>query len=101
MSESSRRREKQLEHNETHGITPKTIERKIQDRLSFYGDAADQDVTINTVEEKSPGYEPQPMEAWKKDQTENKTTVLKKLEKEMRPRRKTSNLKRPPNSATA
>ena len=84
MSESSRRREKQLEHNETHGITPKTIERKIQDRLSFYGDAVDQEVTINTVEEKAAGYRTQSMDAWQKDKTENKTTMLKKLEKEMR-----------------
>ena len=34
INESLRRRTKQIEHNRVHGITPKTIERKIQDRFS-------------------------------------------------------------------
>jgi excinuclease ABC subunit B len=84
MSESSRRREKQLEHNKAHGITPKTIERKIQDRLSFYGNSADQEVTINTMEEKAADYRPQSMDVWHKETKENKAALLKKLEKEMR-----------------
>jgi len=83
MTESLRRREKQLEHNTTHGITPRTIERKIQDRFSFYGDALDRDVTINTVEEKAGDSPYRSMDAWRKETGENKAKLLKKLEKEM------------------
>jgi excinuclease ABC subunit B len=83
MSESLRRREKQLEHNRSHGITPKTIERKIQDRFS-YGDTIDREVTINTVEEKAAGHPSVSMEAWRKETVESKMALLKKLEKEMR-----------------
>ena len=43
IAESSRRREKQLEHNKAHGITPKTIQRKIQERFSFYGEGIDRE----------------------------------------------------------
>jgi excinuclease ABC subunit B len=84
MSESLRRREIQLAHNLAHGITPKTIERKIQDKFSFYGDTLDREVTINTIEEKSADYPTKSMEAWKKETGENTMALLKKLEKEMR-----------------
>ena len=67
MTESLRRREKQLEHNKDHGIIPRTIERKIQDRFSFYGDTVDQDVTINTVEEKAGDLPYKSMDAWQKE----------------------------------
>ena len=83
MTESLRRREKQLEHNATHGIIPRTIERKIQDRFSFYGDTIDRDVTINTVEEKAGDLPYKSMDAWQKETGENKAKLLKKLEKEM------------------
>ena len=84
MSESLRRREKQLAHNLAHGIIPKTIERKIQDKFSFYGDTLDREVTINTVEEKAADFPARSMEAWQKETGENKMALLKKLEKEMR-----------------
>jgi excinuclease ABC subunit B len=84
MSESLRRREKQLAHNLAHGIIPKTIERKIQDKFSFYGDTIDREVTINTVEEKAADFPARSMEAWRKETGENKMALLKKLEKEMR-----------------
>ena len=38
MDETERRREKQVKHNLKHGITPKTIRKKIQDGLSSYVD---------------------------------------------------------------
>ena len=84
MSESLRRRDKQLAHNLAHGIIPKTIERKIQDKFSFYGDTIDREVTINTVEEKAADFPARSMEAWQKETGENKMALLKKLEKEMR-----------------
>jgi excinuclease ABC subunit B len=84
MSESLRRREIQLAYNLAHGITPKTIERKIQDKFSFYGDTLDREVTINTIEEKAADYPSGSMEAWRKETGENRMALLKKLEKEMR-----------------
>ncbi len=81
VAESSRRREKQLEHNKAHGITPKTIQRKIQERFSFYGEGIDREVTINTVEEKGKGYaavEEPPASGPKAG------ALLKKLQREMR-----------------
>ena len=81
IAESSRRREKQLEHNKAHGITPKTIQRKIQERFSFYGEGIDREVTINTVEEKGKGYaavEEPPASGPKAG------ALLKKLQREMR-----------------
>ncbi len=36
VDESLRRRAKQIDYNRMHGITPKTIERKIQDRFSSF-----------------------------------------------------------------
>ncbi len=38
MEETSRRREKQIAHNEEHGITPKTIVREVADILSDLGE---------------------------------------------------------------
>jgi excinuclease ABC subunit B len=38
MDESSRRRTKQLAYNETHGIIPQSIVRKIDDGISLYGE---------------------------------------------------------------
>jgi excinuclease ABC subunit B len=81
VAESSRRRVKQLEYNKEHGIIPTTIERKIQERFSFYGEVPDQEVTINTVEEKGTGYAPF---AEPPKETMETAALLKKLEREMR-----------------
>ena len=35
MDETLRRREKQIEHNKAHGITPKTIKKNVDDMLNF------------------------------------------------------------------
>ena len=82
VAESSRRREKQLEHNTTHGITPKTIQRKIQERFSFYGDLIDREVTINTVEEKGTEYAAAAGEPAKGPK--EGPALLRKLQREMR-----------------
>jgi excinuclease ABC subunit B len=81
ISESMRRRVKQLKYNEEHGIIPKTIERKIQDRLSMYGELDEEKVVITSVEEKGSRY-------GKSDDTSatpgDRAKLIQKLEKEMR-----------------
>jgi excinuclease ABC subunit B len=83
MAESSRRRVKQLEHNKEHGITPKTIDRKIQERFSFYGDGTDNEVTISTVEEKDAVY-PVSVSGESPRSARDAAELIKKLEREMR-----------------
>ena len=38
VNETNRRRKKQIEHNEKHGITPQTIQKRVQESLSEYSD---------------------------------------------------------------
>ncbi len=78
VAESLRRRTKQIEYNTKHGITPKTIERRIQDKFSAFIDGESKEpVVTDLVREKSGHYETGP------SQTLNSKQVLKKLEKEM------------------
>ena len=84
MAETGRRRAKQLEYNKEHGITPKTIERKIQDKFSFYGDTIDKKDKINTVNEDEMTYYDQAVEALTDAPLKNRTALLKKMEREMR-----------------
>jgi excinuclease ABC subunit B len=81
VNESTRRRIKQLEYNKEHGIIPKTIERKIQDRLSMYGELDEENVVITSVEEKGSRY-------GVTDDAEttpgDRVKLVQKLEKEMR-----------------
>ncbi|HAJ79201.1 MAG TPA: excinuclease ABC subunit B [Fibrobacteres bacterium] len=84
MAETGRRRVKQLEYNKEHGITPKTIERKIQDKFSFYGDTIDKKDKINTVNEDEMTYYDEAVEALNDAPLKNRTALLKKMEREMR-----------------
>jgi len=83
VSESFRRREKQLEYNELHNITPHTIERKIQDRLSAYDGLDEENVVITGVEEKGSRYGTKAgIDEEKTPEDRNK--LILKLEKEMK-----------------
>jgi excinuclease ABC subunit B len=52
LRETDRRRQKQLEYNELHGITPTTIKRNIQDILSHVSNR--DSVTVDTGDEDRP-----------------------------------------------
>jgi excinuclease ABC subunit B len=84
VAESTRRRLKQIEYNKTHHITPKTIDRKIQDPLSFYGDGGDRDATINfTKEATAPALKRRDDGAAARPGKDSRN-ILVELEKEMR-----------------
>ncbi len=86
VAESTRRRAKQIEYNRIHQITPKTIDRKIQDRFSFYGDETDRDATINFVKEKPAAYSDRHEKGGEKSGylSDDTAKLIAALEKEMR-----------------
>jgi excinuclease ABC subunit B len=86
VAESTRRRQKQLEYNRLHNITPTTIDRKIQDRFSFYGDESDEDATIDSVKEHFAVYPDRKKSSGHEDEYLPDDTVhlVASLEKEMR-----------------
>jgi excinuclease ABC subunit B len=84
VAESTRRRLKQIEYNETHHITPKTIDRKIQEPLSFYGDGGDRDATINFTKEASAPFLNRDDDTGPVRTGKDKRKLLGELEKEMR-----------------
>jgi excinuclease ABC subunit B len=84
VAESTRRRTKQIEFNRVHNITPKTIDRKIQDRFSFYGDERDKDATISRVGEKSGAYAVRKKETGAAPYGNDDGAMLAELENEMR-----------------
>ncbi len=67
IDETNRRRKRQQDHNKKHNITPKTIVKKIQDKMVLE--------TADRAAESSPAYGSQPKDLLKK---------IKQLEKEMR-----------------
>ncbi|MDG5815639.1 excinuclease ABC subunit UvrB [Chitinispirillales bacterium ANBcel5] len=73
LDESSRRRNKQLEYNKKHGISPKTVARKIDQRLTFY-DTEDSPTLFKAAEKQK---------TYKTDTKKRGKTKLQKLEKEM------------------
>jgi excinuclease ABC subunit B len=81
VMESMRRRTIQLAYNKENGIVPKTVERKIHDKISFYGDATDMEVKINTIEEKQTIYDTGEHET---DPHLDKESLIKGLERRMR-----------------
>lgn len=57
MAETDRRRSKQVEYNRIHGITPKTIEKKIADIMDgAYGEGRKHDRRYKQVAEDGPSY---------------------------------------------
>jgi excinuclease ABC subunit B len=82
MEESSRRRTKQLAHNDEHGITPTTIIRKVQDRL-FNGPDEDESASPSPVAEKPGTYTSKGLDKLASD-GDNIQQVIKKLENDMR-----------------
>ncbi|MCP4749735.1 MAG: excinuclease ABC subunit UvrB [Proteobacteria bacterium] len=77
IEETTRRRKIQQEYNQKHNITPKTIVKKIQDKLVHSEE--------NKVAENSPTYQKRPKDLLK---------LIKKLEKEMKKAAKELNFER-------
>jgi excinuclease ABC subunit B len=82
VEESTRRRVKQLEHNKTHGITPVTIQRKIQDRLFSPAEEEKPDKAMS-VKEESGRYSSKGLDKYLFD-GKNREQTIKKLENDMR-----------------
>jgi excinuclease ABC subunit B len=83
VSESLRRRTKQIEHNTLHGIIPRTIERKIQERFSSFIEGEEPVRGPGLVKETAADYAKGPDEAGAFACVPSKDFVHK-LEKEMR-----------------
>jgi excinuclease ABC subunit B len=87
VSESLRRRKRQIEYNTIHGITPRTIERKIQERFSSFIDGDE-----SGIKPDSSVHEPSAAASYGTDGPEADRalrgnalkSMIKKLEKEMR-----------------
>ncbi|TQR12778.1 excinuclease ABC subunit UvrB [Psychrobacillus soli] len=82
MDETSRRRTIQMEYNEKHGITPKTIEKKIREVIR-----------ASQVAEEEASYAQQ-LTSGKPLTKEEKDTLLQNLEKEMKDAAKALNFER-------
>ncbi|KMQ51179.1 Excinuclease ABC subunit B [Chitinispirillum alkaliphilum] len=74
MNESNRRRKKQLSYNKEHGITPKSVVRKIDEQLTFYKSETE---AVAVAAEQTAPYESKPK------QKKSGKRKLEKLQKEM------------------
>lgn len=81
MDESNRRKNKQLAYNQKHGITPKSVQRKIEEKLTFYQESTTP-AQILTAAEPAPSYSSTNTIRKSKSKKSDKTE-LKQLEKEM------------------
>jgi excinuclease ABC subunit B len=81
VDESNRRRSKQLEYNRKHGITPKSVQRKIEEKLSFYQERTTT-AQILSAAEPATSYSSSKTTGKSKTKVPNKSE-LKQLEKEM------------------
>ncbi len=83
VEESSRRRMKQIEFNRLNGITPTTIQRRIQERLFTPADEELQAETTGAVREKTATYSPKSADK-NTSEDESIDRVITRLENEMR-----------------
>jgi excinuclease ABC subunit B len=85
VAEGIRRRTKQTEYNVEHGITPKSIERKIQDRFSSFIEGNEKEPhNADAVGEEPAEYFTGPGPEYETRGAAGSKQALKKLEKEMR-----------------
>lgn len=81
IDESNRRRNKQLAYNQKYGITPKSVQRKIDEKLTFYQESTTSE-QIPSAAEPAPSYSSTKTTRKSKVEKSNKSE-LKQLEKEM------------------
>jgi excinuclease ABC subunit B len=84
VEESTRRRQKQLEYNKIHGIVPKTIKRKIQDKLFIKSSTEEEFLVDNLIlREQKASYLHDNIDNFEKE-GKNIEQIIKTLEKEMK-----------------
>ncbi len=83
MEECTRRRTRQTEFNRVHGITPTTIQRKVQKRLFTPADDEKQPAGARAVREKGGSYASKSLDKTIAD-GENRDQTIQRLENEMR-----------------
>ena len=79
MEESSRRRSKQLAYNETHGIIPQSVVRRIDEGIMLFEEPVPD--TLLTAEPKQPYGKGR--KGYRQKETKGKEKSMKQLEREM------------------
>jgi excinuclease ABC subunit B len=84
MDESDRRRKKQLAYNETHGIIPQSVVRKIDEGIMLYGDEETADARQGAEPSQTYGKRRKGRSRRRTSGTDGGTVSIRQLEKEMR-----------------